>query len=172
MKRKRIVGQFLVGTPAPHSRVSYLAGSGDWYVKPYLDVHAVRIHTDSFQETNAGALGLKVGAGNDTLYAATPMLEAGKHFHFASGAELTPSISVGRSFSTGDNWNTDMRLIGSNDSVGSFNSQLSTPREVNQYAAGLNLKVNASSEVKLDYTGQSGDGFRMNEGAIRFTHFF
>ncbi|MBB4864879.1 hypothetical protein HNP46_003755 [Pseudomonas nitritireducens] len=155
-----------------HSRVSYLAGRDDWYVKPYLDVHAVNIHTDSFRETNAGALGLKVDAGNDTLYTAAPMLEAGKHIHFANGAELTPSVSVGRSFSTGDDWNTDMRLIGSDDSVGSFNSQLSTPRQVNQYAAGLNLKVNATSEVRLDYTGQSGDGYRMNEGAIRFTHFF
>lgn len=155
-----------------HSRTSYLVDGGSWYVKPYVDVHAINIHTDGFQESDAGVLGLRVNAGNGTIFSASPMVEIGEHLRFSNGAEVKPSVALGKAFYSGDNWNTDMRLIGSGESVQSFNSEMATPHQLNQYNAGVDLKVSAHSEVRLDYTGQSGDGYRMGEGAIRFTHFF
>ncbi|MBB3228204.1 hypothetical protein FHW69_002839 [Luteibacter sp. Sphag1AF] len=155
-----------------HSRISYLFSDSSWYVRPYLDLHLVNVHTDSFQESTAGAIGLKVAAGNGTIFAATPMIEAGDRFTFDNGVQLRPSVGVGRAFYSGNSWNTDMRLAGSSDSVGSFNSAFNAPRQMNQYDAALDLTLNAHSELRLDYTGQFGNGYRMNEGALKYTYFF
>jgi hypothetical protein len=164
-------GSFDASNVGLHSRVSYLFADSTWYVRPYVDLHVVNVHTDSFEERSAGALGLKVDAGNGTVFSATPMVEAGDCFVLGD-VEIRPSIGVGRAFYSGNHWDTDMRLNGAADGVASFNSEFSAPRQLNQYSTALNLKLNAHSEFRLDYTGQFGKGYRMNEGALRYTYFF
>ena len=171
-QRIQATGSFDGTNIGVHSRIAYLFSDDGWYVRPYVDLHLVNVHTDSFQENDAGAIGLKVAAGNGTVFAATPMVEAGKRFTFDDGAQLWPSIGVGRAFYSGNSWNTNMRLAGASDSVGSFNSEFDAPRQMNQYSAALNLKLNAHSDLRLDYTGQFGHGYRMNEGALKYTYFF
>jgi outer membrane autotransporter protein len=171
-QRVQATGSFDANNIGMHSRIAYLFSGANWYVKPYVDLHAVNVHTDSFEETNVGAIGFKVGAGNGTVFSATPMIEAGGRINFSNGAELRPSIGVGEAIYSGNHWDTNLQLIGGASNVSPFNSEFNAPDHMNQYNAGLDLKINAHSELRLDYTGQFGNGYRMNEGSLRYTYFF
>jgi len=170
--REQASGSFDANNVGLHSRIAYLFSGNNWYVKPYVDVHAVRVHTDSFEESNLGAIGFKVGAGNGTVLSATPMVEVGSRITFDNGAELRPSVAVGEAVYSGNHWDTQLQMIGNGSGVAPFTSRFDAPNHLEQYNAGLDLKLNSHSELRLDYTGQFGNGYRTGEGALRYSYFF
>ncbi len=78
-----------------HSRVAYLLPLDGYYLRPYVDVHAVRIRTDGYQESGADALDLQVQRSSRTYMTVAPMLEFGGVHDLASGMQLRSFAALG-----------------------------------------------------------------------------
>ncbi len=79
---------------AATARASYRWGSDQGYVKPIVEVSAVKVETKGFTETGAGALNLVVPDQEDTYGRVSAKLEAGGEFK-AGGAAIRPYGRVG-----------------------------------------------------------------------------
>jgi len=100
-------GSFNLTQAGLHSRISYLIPQASWYLKPYLELHAIYLHSGSYSEQGAGALGLNVSSKSDTMYSAVPMLEVGSRVELDNGMTMRPYAAVGATFHNRNEWGAD-----------------------------------------------------------------
>ncbi|HTQ32742.1 MAG TPA: autotransporter domain-containing protein [Stellaceae bacterium] len=155
-----------------HTRVAYTLPMNDWYVKPYVDVHLVHMHTDSYTEQGAGALDLAVNSANATTLSASPMVEVGGRWTFANGMTLRPDLAVGGVFLNRNHWDANAQFVGSAPGVAPFSAVASAPSSLAKVKVDMNLSVSKSTELKLEYGGQFGSGYSSNEGILRVNYLF
>jgi len=165
-------GDFNTYEAGLHSRIAYTIPMDDWYMKPYLDVHVVHFHTGSYTEQGAGALDLAMNSSSGTTVSASPIFEVGGRWNFANGMVLRPDLGVGAVFHDRDHWATNAQFVGSAPGVAPFTVVSSAPSALAKVKLDLNLSVSKNTELKLEYGGQFGSGYRANEGIVRVNHLF
>jgi hypothetical protein len=165
-------GDFNTYEAGLHSRLAYTIPMNDWYMKPYLDVHLVHFHTGSYTEQGAGALDLAVSSSSGTTLSASPMFELGGRWAFANGMVLRPDAAAGAVFHDRNHWATDAQFVGSAQGVAPFTAVSSAPSALAKVKLDMNLSVSKNTEIKLEYGGQFGSGYRSNEGILRVNHLF
>ena len=165
-------GDFNTYEAGLHSRIAYTIPMNDWYMKPYLDVHLVHFHTGSYTEQGAGALDLAVNSSSGTTLSASPMFELGGRWAFANGMVLRPDVAAGAIFHDRNHWATDAQFVGSAPGVAPFTAVSSAPSALAKVKLDMNLSVSKNTEIKLEYGGQFGSGYRSNEGILRVNHLF
>ncbi|BAO88256.1 autotransporter domain-containing protein [Caballeronia cordobensis] len=155
-----------------HSRVAYILPMNDSYVKPYVDVHLVHMHTNAYTEQGAGALDLAVNSANATTLSVSPMLEVGGRWTFANGMTLRPDLAVGGVFHNRNYWDANAQFVGSAPGVAPFSAVASAPSSLAKVKVGMNPSVSKRTELKLEYGGQFGSGYSSNEGILRVNYLF
>jgi outer membrane autotransporter protein len=154
-----------------HSRITYQMPHDGWYLKPYVDLHAVRITTGAYAETGAGALDLQVQRQSDTLLAAAPMLELGSRIRLGNGMELRSFVGIGAVVQNKGEWGAQANLAGWSDGS-TFRAVSVIPDQRMKLNLGANLQLGKTTEVRLEYTGEFAHGYRSNTGSVKFNYFF
>lgn len=165
-------GSFNITETGPHARIAYLAPQGNWYLKPYVDLHAVYLHSSGYSERGAGAMGLNVDSNSDTTFSASPMLEAGARVELDNGMTMRPYAAVGGVFYSKNQWGASAGFMGAAPGVAAFTTVASAPSSLAEVRLGANLMMKKDLEVRIEYGGQFGPGYRSNEGVLRLNYLF
>lgn len=158
-------------TASIHGRVAYRQTFGNWYVRPYVDLHGTYTRIGGYRERNAGMLGLAVSAEDDFQFAASPVLEFGGEVK-AGQLSFRPFIGLGAEFHTDNSWGADARFLGALDTPFSFTSETELPRAVAKINAGIEMQANEKIQLSLEYTGRAGDRFQSHKGAFKLRYLF
>jgi outer membrane autotransporter protein len=165
-------GDFQTFEVGLHSRVAFTIPEDNWYMKPYVDVHLVHFHSGSYVEQGAGALDLAVNSASGTTLSVSPMFEVGGRWDLPNGMTLRPDLAFGGVFHDRNHWSADSQLVGSAPGVAPFTATSTAPSALGKIKVDLNLGVSKNTEVKLEYGGQFGSGYRSNEGILRVNRLF
>jgi hypothetical protein len=153
-----------------HARIAYQLPQQDWYLRPYLDLHAIYQRTDAFTETGARALDLNVSSSSATRFVASPMLELGGRLDLDGGTVLKPVFGIGGSFFDKNEWSTQVRFDGSPSAPFEVNSSL--PSTLLNVDVGMTLMNADHLHLRLDYSGQFGNDYRSNGGSLKLSYLF
>lgn len=152
--------------------MAYTIPQDGWYLKPYLDLHAVHIRTSNYTESGAGALGLVVGSANDTMLSVSPMLEAGGRWDLDNGMTLRPYVAVGAMLHHKNSWGASSQFIGSAAGAAPFVATSASPNRLARTAFGVDVKVSDRVQIRAEYGGQFGKGYRSHAGVVRLNYLF
>lgn len=155
-----------------HARIARQIPFADWYLKPYVDLHATHLRTGGYTESGAGDLDLDVSSAANNIYAASPMVEVGNQLTFENGMKLHSWLSTGVAFYSANDWGADMKLVGAPEEAGSFYSVAQLPQQRLKIEGGADLIVRKNIDVKLEYTGEFEHGYRSNVGSIKASYLF
>jgi uncharacterized protein with beta-barrel porin domain len=155
-----------------HARVARQIPFSTWYFKPYVDLHATRMRTDGYSERGAGELDLRVAKANDTMLAASPMLEIGHRMDFGNGLKLHSYISAGMTVHNDNSWGADAKLSGAVAEAGTFRSVSSLPNNRAKLALGANLVTRGNFDCKLEYAGEFASGYRSHTGSLKLSYLY
>jgi hypothetical protein len=76
-------------------RAAYTFGRDEFYVRPALELSAIRVRTSAYQESGAGPLDLDVSAASQSTFIATPMVEVGGRVAVGEGKYLMVDKGMG-----------------------------------------------------------------------------
>jgi uncharacterized protein YhjY with autotransporter beta-barrel domain len=153
-----------------HSRISKQFAFQNWYLKPYIDLHASHLESDGYTEQGAGALDLKAAPTSTNVFGASPMLEAGSKFAFTNGMTLQVYAGIGATFYNQSNLGADMQFADSAPNAGWFHVISDLPQDRFKSTAGLDLKTSDRWGVRLEYTGEFADHFQSNAGSLKVSY--
>ena len=153
-----------------HGRVAYQLPQDGWYLKPYVDLHAIWQRTDAYTESGAGALDLSVDGSSATRLAIVPMLELGGRIDLDAKMVLKPVLGIGGSFFNKNEWSTQARFVGS--PAAPFEVSTTLPSALFNVNLGITLMSGDNLHVRLDYTGQFGSDYRSNGGSLKLSYLF
>ncbi|MEM8571996.1 MAG: autotransporter outer membrane beta-barrel domain-containing protein [Pseudomonadota bacterium] len=147
-----------------HLRAAYQAVRGNWYLQPSVDLDAIYLRLDGYEEQGAGAFDLDVETSDDTVLTLTPAARLGRRIQLESGALLNAYAEAGISFSSGTSWETTARFADAPSAANDFTSELETPDTIGRINVGievfetgrLNLQAEYQADVAEDYLSQSG----------------
>ncbi|MEJ8848433.1 hypothetical protein [Variovorax rhizosphaerae] len=154
-----------------HSRIAYQMPYDGWYLKPYVDLHAVRITTGAYTETGAGPLALQVQKQSDTMFAASPMLEIGGRMRLDNQMELRAFAGIGAVVQNKSEWGAQANLVGWGDGS-TFRAVSSIPDQRMKVNLGANLSLTKCTELRVEYTGEFAHDYKSNTGSVKFNYFF
>jgi uncharacterized protein with beta-barrel porin domain len=154
-----------------HSRISRQFVFDRFYLKPYVDLHALRVDSDGYTEQGAGPLDLRVSGSHTNVFGASPMLEIGSKFDFGKDKALQVYGGVGGTFYNQSSLGANMQLADAPGQI-NFNQSSELPRDRLKTTAGVDLKAGDHWDVRLEYTGEFADHFDSNTGSLKFTYKF
>jgi hypothetical protein len=155
-----------------HARIARQIGMDGWYLKPYVDLHAIHLHTGAYAETGADGLNLQVNAADGTAYTVSPTLEAGRLFELDHGVQLHAYVSLGAVISSQNAWSATARLQGSVPAAGTFTTTSELPGRRTRVNAGFDLVASKNLDVRLEYSGEFASGFRSNGAMLKAAYSF
>jgi len=155
-----------------HSRISRQFGFDEWYLKPYIDLHATHIIADGYTERGAGPLDLKVSSSSSNVFSTSPMLEAGSNFKFNNGMSLQLYGGIGGAFYNQGSLGGDMQFADAAPGSGTFHISSDLPNDRLRTNVGLDLRANQHWDMRLDYTGEFASHFSSNTGALKVSYAF
>jgi outer membrane autotransporter protein len=155
-----------------HGRVARQFAMDGWYLKPYVDVHAIHLHTGAYDETGAGVLNLQMQAANGMSYAVSPMLEAGSLFNLDNGLALRGYVSAGLAFSSQRDWGASGRLQGSVSTAGTFTTTSELGSRRAKLNVGVDLIASKNLDVRVEYSGEFARGFHSNGAMLKAAYSF
>ncbi|WP_077003421.1 autotransporter outer membrane beta-barrel domain-containing protein, partial [Variovorax sp. KK3] len=165
-------GAFTARSAGLHGRVAYTIPQDGWYLKPYLDLHAVRIRTGGYTEQGAGAFDLVVGHESDTMLSASPMLEVGGRWDLDNGMVLRPYVALGAVVHNKNAWGAGSQMIGSVAGVSPFVATSEAPTRLGKLNLGVDIDLSKSMQLRVEYGGQFGSSYRSHEGVLRMNYKF
>jgi outer membrane autotransporter protein len=165
-------GEFHAHQVGLHGRIAYTIPEDNWYLKPYLDLHAVHINTGSYVERGAGSLGLAVSGSSDTMLTASPMLEVGGRWQLDNGMVVRPYAAIGGVLHDKNNWSANSQLIGSAPGVAPLTAESTAPTRLAKVKLGLDVSVSKQVQLRVEYGGQFGKDYHSHEGILRFNYLF
>ena len=155
-----------------HSRISKQFAFQNWYLKPYVDLHATHIQSDGYTEHGAGALDLTAAPSSTNVFGASPMLEAGSKFAFDNGMTLQIYGGVGGTFYSQGNLGADMQFADSSSNAGWFHITSDLPQDRFKTTAGMDWKASEQWDFRLEYSSEFADHFQSSTGSIKATYKF
>ncbi|WP_417310829.1 hypothetical protein [Devosia sp.] len=137
-----------------HARVSHTFGQDSAYLRPYVDLGVMQVHSEGFTE-DGGPVALEVAPSTHTFVTATAAVEVGGEIALGDTSSLRPFGSVGVVTTHGDvnPWVT-ARFVGAPDSVDGFESRAAMDPTM--------LDVN----LGFDLLSNQGVVFRASAGAL------
>ncbi|HYG07073.1 MAG TPA: autotransporter outer membrane beta-barrel domain-containing protein [Stenotrophomonas sp.] len=169
---RHATSQFDVSHIGLHARIARQIPFADWYLKPYVDLHATRLESGSYTEQGAGELSLQVKSSDQTVFSAAPMLEAGGRFDLGKDRTLQVYGGVGGAFYSADNIGADMSFVEGDPSKGTFHINTDLPQERLKASAGVDMKASEHLDVKLEYNGEFADHYQANTGTLKLSYVF
>jgi outer membrane autotransporter protein len=147
-------------------RATYTIGQEKLYLRPSLDLSAVRVRSSGYQETGAGALNLAVDSASQTTWALTPALEVGGRVAVGRDMILRPYVSAGVSFLSNDEWKQTARLVGAPAGTDSFTTTVPLDTVVARVGAGVQLYTAKGFDLRLQYDGEFSSSVTANGGSL------
>ena len=152
-----------------HGRIAYQLPQDGWYLKPYLDLHAIWQCTEAYTESGAGALDLSVSSSSATQLVASPMLKLCARFASARrwcSSRCCASAAVSSARTNG----TPRHALPARRPPHSKSATL--PTALFNLNLGVTLMSGDKLHLRLDYSGQFGSDYRSNGGSLKVSYFF
>ncbi|MBB3181637.1 autotransporter outer membrane beta-barrel domain-containing protein [Variovorax sp. Sphag1AA] len=167
-------GEFDMWHAGLHARIAYSVPTDGFYLRPYLDLHAVRVRTGNYAESGAGALNLQMDSNAQNFFAASPMLELGSHQVTIGGADLRGFAAVGAIVASDGRATGQAHLQGWAGSFGvpPFEAASSVPSRRAKVQLGATLALGGGKELTFAYDGEYASGYRSNAGILQFRYLF
>ncbi len=143
-----------------------------WYLKPYLDLHVTRLHTDGYTETGADQFGLKVSGERDTVFAASPMIESGHRFGLPRGMTLRAFAAVGATVYNRNEWGARANLLEAPAQEQDFRAVSTLPKTIGKINLGVSLLAANNLDVRLEGSFGAADGYRVDTQTLKFNYLF
>ncbi len=146
---------------------------GNIYIKPYLDLDGLWIHTPSYQENGpAQAVPLLYSTQNSFNFISSPMVEIGGRIDLSSKSEswIRPFISAGAMFITNNTTNIAASIVGANS--GTYQISALAPSTLFSTNAGIQVFNGEKVDIKLEYSAQAGQGFVGQSGTAKMNYRF
>jgi hypothetical protein len=143
------------------------------YIKPYLDLDGLWIHTPSYQENgSAQGVPLQYNTQNSFNFMASPMVEVGGRINLESkkDAWIRPFVSAGAMFITNNTTNIAASIVGANS--GTYQISAQAPSALFNANAGIQVFSGEKVDVKLEYSAQAGQGFVGQNGTAKVNYRF
>ncbi|MBP7991106.1 MAG: autotransporter outer membrane beta-barrel domain-containing protein, partial [Rhodocyclaceae bacterium] len=143
------------------------------YIKPYLDLDGLWIHTPSYQENgSAQGVPLQFNTQNSFNFMASPMVEVGGRIDLESknDAWIRPFVSAGAMFITNNTTNIAASIVGANS--GTYQMSAQAPSALFNANAGIQVFSGEKVDVKLEYSAQAGQGFVGQTGSAKVNYRF
>jgi len=156
---------------ASHLRLSHaFEPTENWYIKPIIDTGVTWVHSDSFNESGAGVLNLRVDSANETFWTVRPGVEAGTELELSEGKRLRLYGKLGVThFLSDTDPKMQARLQGAPSSVSGFTVSGDIDKNVGDVELGISV-LNISDVVfKVGYQGLFSDSFKSHGGFARFS---
>lgn len=169
---RHATSQFDVSHIGLHSRIARQIPFANWYLKPYVDLHATRLESGAYTEKGADELSLAVAGSSETVFSAAPMLEAGGRFKLHSGADLRVFGAVGGAFYSDESVGADMRFVQGDPSAGTFHIESDLPDQRAKVAAGVDLKATDHLDLRLEYNGEFASHYEDSAAALKVSYAF
>jgi hypothetical protein len=143
------------------------------YVKPYIDLDGLWIHSPSYQESGStNGMPLQFGAQNSFNFIASPMVELGARINMASKQNVwvRPFVSAGAMFITNNTTNLTASIVGANS--GTYQISAQAPNALFSANAGIQLFNGESLDAKIEYSIQAGQGYIGQSGTAKMNYRF
>lgn len=147
--------------------------ANDVYIKPYLDLDGLWIHSPSYQESGSlSGVPLQFGTQNSFNFIASPMLELGARINMASkkDAWVRPFVSAGAMFITNNTSNLTASIVGANS--GTYQISAQAPNTLFSANAGIQIFNGEALDAKLEYSVQAGQGYIGQSGTAKMNYRF
>jgi hypothetical protein len=148
------------------ARAAYLFQSGDWYVRPALDLDGYFVKTSGFSETGAGAFNMVMADHDQTFGAGTLSLTGGVTTTWA-GTLWHPYVELNATGLTTDTIDLTGRLQGAPAGVSDFTVSSALPQTTYGGRLGLEAFFPYGS-MRLEYEQREGDGgYSTQSGSLK-----
>ncbi len=145
-----------------HMRAARQFAFRTWYLKPYLDLHVTRLHTDGYTETGADQFDLRVNGEHDTVFAASPMIESGHRFDLPRGMTLRAFAAVGATVYNRNEWGARANLLEAPTQEQDFRAVSTLPKTIGKINLGMSLLASNSLDIKLEGSFGAAGGYRVD----------
>jgi hypothetical protein len=143
------------------------------YIRPYLDLDLLWIHSPSYQESgSAYGVPLRFASQNSFNFIASPMVELGAKFNLESNKDawVRPFISAGAMFITNNTTNLTASIVGANS--GTYQLSSKAPSALFNANLGIQIFSGKNLDAKLEYSIQAGQGFVGQSGMAKLNYRF
>jgi outer membrane autotransporter protein len=146
-------------------RAAYTLGGQAVYLRPSLEVGALRVRSGAYRERSAGGLGLDVESSARSSLTLTPAIEIGGRIA-VDDLLLRPYLRTGVSWRSAADWEQRARLLGAPSGTAGFVTTVPGDRAVARIGAGIQLYSGDNLDLRLQYTGEVSDHYTAHRGSL------
>jgi hypothetical protein len=156
-----------------HLRAAYSVPMfGDtYYVKPFMDGHAIYVSNSAFTESGASAFNLAVAGRSDTALLGGIGTEFGAHYRSSSGVVLHPFVSLEVEFDSALDWTTTAHFA-DQPAGAPFSVRTAGPGTLGRLAVGADVADSTHWSFSLMYDPDVGHGNTSQAGSARVSYRF
>jgi hypothetical protein len=156
-----------------HLRAAYSVPmfSGTYYVKPFVDGHAIYVSDDAFTEGGTSLFNLAVDGRSDTAILGGVGTEFGAHFRTSSGAVFHPFVSLAVEFDSALDWTTTAHFA-DQPAGAPFAVRTAGPGTLGRAAVGADMVDSTHWSFSLMYDPDVGHGYTSQAGSARVSYRF
>jgi outer membrane autotransporter protein len=156
-----------------HLRAAYSVPMfGDtYYVKPFIDGHAIYVSNEAFTESGSSPFRLAVDGRSDTAILGGVGTEFGAHFRTSSGVVFHPYVSLAVEFDSALDWTTTAHFADQPAGV-PFAVRTAGPGTLGRLAVGGDVVDSTHWSFSLMYDPDVGHGYTSQAGSARVAYRF
>ncbi|WP_199555045.1 autotransporter outer membrane beta-barrel domain-containing protein [Sandaracinobacteroides hominis] len=155
-----------------HVRAAYnLIDSGDAFVRPFVEGHAIHVSNKAFAEHSASPFRLAVDGQSDTAWIGVAGLELGTRVALSDRLALRPFASGAIELDQDRSWTTTARLAGQPQSD-SFQQTTAGPGTLGRFSIGADLLGSNNIAFSVQYAPEFGKGYSSHSGTAKLTILF
>lgn len=149
-------------------RAAYRLSAGNFTLRPLLDVDVIYTHADGYQEKGAGLLNREIEGNAEWTALATPAIEAGTSFSLSDDYRLDAFVRTGVTFSSRDDWKSEVGLAGAPAGANDFTTELPMDRVYGRAGLGFQLtSIEHNVRVRAEYNGDFSSHTTRHGGMLR-----
>jgi hypothetical protein len=151
-----------------HSRIGYELPLGvSAYIRPFVDGHAVYVHSDAYAEAGSSPFNLAVEGEGNVAVAGAAGLEAGGRIKLNdAGAYVRPFASASYEALNGNSWAAMAHFVGQTASQ-SFRTLTPAPDRLGKFTAGFDIVAARNVDLAFTYAPEIGQGYVSHAGVAR-----
>jgi hypothetical protein len=156
-----------------HLRAAYSVpmSSETYYVKPFVDGHAIFVSNDAFTESGTSPFNLAVEGRSDTALLGGVGTEFGAHYRTSSGTVFHPFVSVAAEFDSAMDWTTTAHFA-DQPAGAPFSVRTAGPGTLGRLAVGGDVVNSTHWSFSLMYDPDVGHGYTSQAGSARVSYRF
>ncbi|AEC20803.1 autotransporter [Pusillimonas sp. T7-7] len=151
---------------AARLRVARSFVTGNFYVKPYLDLDANYTRMSGYDESR-GDTHLTVQDSDQFIVGLSPMIEVGGRVELEQGAVMRPFAYAGVSFLSRDSYKVKASLQGAPAGSGDFETSMPMDDVVGRLGAGLQISNVDGVDFRLQYDGEFSSHAQSHSGTLK-----